>query len=353
MKWLKEMPRWLVWGLALPLVVLNGWILVNLLDYFRQFVTVFIGANLLAFVLNYPVQALQRSGFSRDRAILVVLVLTISILLVLGVTLIPALVDQVNRLVAQLPQWLESGNQQLQALQDQARDRRLPVNLLELATLIQTSLVAQLQAIGGQVVGVGIGLAGFALDFTLMMVFTIYLLMHGDRLWGGILKWLPDDWGMRLQASFRRNFHNYFSGQATLALLIGSAMIILFLVLQVPFGLLFGLGIGAMTMIPFGAPTTVCLVSFLVALSDFWLGFKMFVAGMVIEQLIENAIAPRLLGRFTGLNPVWVLASLLLGIRIAGVLGLLMAVPIAGFIKSMADVLWDKQMEQELSLPHE
>jgi len=77
----------------------------------------------------------------------------------------------------------------------------------------------------------------------------------------------------------------------------------------------------------------------LVGLGSFWLGVKMLVVGIFVNQTIENAIAPRLLGRFTGLNPAWVIVALLIGARVSGVLGLLMAIPMAGFTKSVVETL--------------
>jgi predicted PurR-regulated permease PerM len=64
---------------------------------------------------------------------------------------------------------------------------------------------------------------------------------------------------------------------------------------------------------------------------------KVAAVAVVIDQVIDQAIAPRLLGRFTGLRPVWVLVALLVGTKIGGLLGLLVAVPLASFIKSAAD----------------
>jgi predicted PurR-regulated permease PerM len=137
----------------------------------------------------------------------------------------------------------------------------------------------------------------------------------------------------------RLNFHNYFIGQATLASLMAVSITVAFLVLKVPFGLLFGLAIGFMTLLPFGAVFSIWLVSFLIGLNSLWLGIKVLFVALVIDQSIESGIAPRLLGRFTGLNPVWVLIALLLGVRIGGLLGLLIAVPTASFIKSIIDML--------------
>jgi predicted PurR-regulated permease PerM len=59
------------------------------------------------------------------------------------------------------------------------------------------------------------------------------------------------------------------------------------------------------------------------------------VVGLVIDQIVDQAIAPRVLGGFTGLKPIWVLISLLLGTKIAGLAGLLTAVPSASFIKTL------------------
>ncbi|MEO0928396.1 MAG: AI-2E family transporter, partial [Cyanobacteria bacterium J06643_13] len=64
-------------------------------------------------------------------------------------------------------------------------------------------------------------------------------------------------------------------------------------------------------------------------------GLKVLAIAFVIEQIVESVIAPRLLGEFTGLNPVLVLVSLLVGAQLGGFLGLILAVPIASFIKTL------------------
>lgn len=348
MKWINDLPQWLIWGLILPIIVLNGWALLLITDYFRQLFAVFVGANLLAFVLNYAVRWLQRRRLSRSRAILVVFLLALSLFFILTVTLIPVLMDQVNGLLQNLPVWIVSGSEQFQSLQSWASARRLPVDLLDFVARLQETLLAQLQPFSSEVVGFGIGLAGSALDFVITIALAFYLLVHGEHLWEGIFQWMPRQSSIRLRRSLRQNFHNYFSGQATLAMLMGFAMIVVFLVLQVPFGLLFGLAVGIMTLIPLGAPLSIGLISFLVGLSSFWLGVKMLVVGIFVNQTIENAIAPRLLGRFTGLNPAWVIIALLIGARVGGGLGLLMAIPTAGFAKSVVEALREKEEKERL-----
>jgi predicted PurR-regulated permease PerM len=110
-------------------------------------------------------------------------------------------------------------------------------------------------------------------------------------------------------------------------------MTLAFVLLRVPFGLVFGLGVGVLALFAFGAALGITLVSGLTALSSIWLGGKVLAIAVVIDQLIENAIAPQLIGGFTGLSPVWILISLLVGAKVAGLLGVVVAVPIAGSIR--------------------
>lgn len=332
---LKNPLRWLSWGIVFPLLILNGWLLLQVADYFKSLVTVFISANLLAFLLDYPVRYLEARRIPRQRAILLVFLLALSFFIILGITLVPAAIAQLNEFLNRLPIWIESGVEQLQMFQQWTVMRRLPIDLDRLVIQLQDNLSAQLQLLGGQVLGFSLGLLSSVFDLLLTIALTFYLLTHGDRVWDGVLRQLPSLLRRRLRRSVQQNFQNYFIGQATLASLTGLIIIIALLILQVPFGLLFGLTIGFMALFPFGTGLGISLVSFLVALQSFWLGLKVLLVATVIDQSIQNGIAPRLLGRVTGLNPVWVLVSLLIGVRVGGVLGLLVAVPTAGVLKSL------------------
>ncbi len=338
-KFLPSIPPWIVWGIALPLVVLNGWVLLLLLNYFQPIVTKFVIAMLLSFVLSYPVNLLQRLKIPRARAVLLVLLVAIALLGILGVTVVPVAAEQVNELATRLPTWFDSGGQQLQLFQKWAATNRLPIDLTKLITQFEERLSAQLQNLSGTVLNVVFDAISSVLNLVLTIVLTFYLLLNGERLWNGIFQWFPPQVGVKVRRAFRQNFQNYFIGQATLAVLMGTAMIIAFVVIQVPFGLLFGLGVGLLTLFPFGAPLSIAVVSALTALKSVWLGLRVLAIATVIDQLIENGVAPQLIGGFTGLNPVWILVSLLVGAKIGGLLGLIIAVPLASSIKSIADKL--------------
>jgi predicted PurR-regulated permease PerM len=111
-------------------------------------------------------------------------------------------------------------------------------------------------------------------------------------------------------------------------------------ILQVPFALLFALLIGVGQLIPFiGATLTIGLVTILVMLNSFWLGIQVATAAIVMQQIKDNVLAPKLMGQFTGLNPLWIFIVVLVGAQIAGFLGAIVAVPIAGTIKDTIDTI--------------
>ncbi|HBB31426.1 MAG TPA: AI-2E family transporter [Cyanobacteria bacterium UBA8803] len=335
MKFTTKLPRWLVMGLAYPLLFLNGWLFILTFHYFQAPITIFITATLLAFVLDYPVEFLKRRGMKRNAAILVVFLLAFLVLALLGLILVPIILAQFTELAQRLPSWIDSGNQQLTYLNRWALAQKLPINFSGLADQVTERLSEQLQALSGQILSWVLGTVGSVLNIFLTVVLTFYLVLHGERLWDGIFGWLPFAYATQVREALRQNFHNYFIGQATLAVLMGFSMTVAFLVLQVPFGLLFGLGMGIMALFPFGVGLSIAVVSFLIALQSIWLGLRVLVVATIIDQVIENGIAPRLLGGFTGLNPVWILVSLIMGARIGGLLGLVMAVPLASCIKSL------------------
>jgi len=324
----------------LPLGALNAWIILLVLQYFQALVIVVGTAILLAFILEYPVQLLQRFRLSRVRSVLVILLVTLTVLAVSAITLIPALIGQVSQLVTNLPNWIESGVEQFKVFQEWAQSLGFQIDLGRLLTQLEERLSSQLQALSGNILNIALNTVTRILDFLLTIVLTFYLLLHGQRLWEGVFQWLPPKLGLQIQHSLQRNFHNYFVGQATLAMIMGAIMTTLFLIIQVPFGLLFGIVIGTMTFFPFGASLSIGIVSLLMALKNIWLGIKVLALAVVVQQIVENVIAPQLIGKFTGLNPIWILISLLIGAKVGGLLGVVIAVPIASSIKSMADQIW-------------
>ncbi|MGB5631563.1 MAG: AI-2E family transporter [Waterburya sp.] len=330
-----KLPKWLTIGLVIPLLVLNGWLLIQVFEYFQSLVTIFITAILLSFILDNPVRFIEQHKIPRAIAILLVLLIGILLLGIIGVTVIPILLDQLNGLLERLPSYVASGSEQAKVFEAWADERNFPVSISSLVADLLSRVSYQLQELSGQILGSFFSVVGSLLDLLLTIVLTFYMLLHGDELWEDLFQFFPDNSRKNIRDSLKRTFNNYFVGQLTVALVMGVSITIAFLIIQIPFGFLFGLVVGLMALFPFGAALSISLVSFLMALKSIWLGLKVLAIAFVIEQIVESIIAPRLLGEFTGLNPVLVLVSLLIGAQLGGFLGLILAVPIASFIKTL------------------
>jgi predicted PurR-regulated permease PerM len=169
------------------------------------------------------------------------------------------------------------------------------------------------------------------------IVLTFYLLLDGKRVWDALFNLLPFDNRVQIRRSLQKDFHRYFIGQVTLGWITGTLMSIVFLALNVPYSLLLGSVIGVMTLIPFGDTLGYLLVCLLLTAQAPGLAVKTLIAALVVDQILDQVIAPRILGGFTGLKPIWIIMALLLGTKVFGLVGLLTAVPIASFINSWLD----------------
>jgi predicted PurR-regulated permease PerM len=336
---ISKLPRQLSIGLIFPILFLNGWLLLLLVQMLQPLPSILITATLIAFLLDYPIRFLHERGVNRGIAMGVVVLLFLMILVTLGLFLVPIILQQANELLTRLPDWLKSGQQQLQSLETWAIAQQLPIDLSGTYSQIIERITSLLRSLTSQVFSLIFNTIGSIVNVFLTLVFSFFLVWRGERLWNGILSWFPDQWDQLIRESLPYNFERFIAGQVILAVIISIAQTTAQLILGVPLAQLFGFGIGAASLIPFGGTTSIVIVSLLLALNNFWLGVKVLVIAIVINQIVENVLGPRIVGELTGLNPVWMLISLDIGVKTGGVLGLLVAVPIASFIKVTFDTI--------------
>ena len=343
----QKLPQWLKVSLAFPLIFLNIWLIGLLYHFLQPISSITIAACLVSFLLDYPIAFLERHGIQRSLAIGLVLVVTIALVGAIGFGLLPSVFRQLEEFVNRLPAWLTVAQQQVSQLSTRPIFQDLPVDLNSLTTGLTERVTQTLQLASRQALFLAVDTINSALNLLLIIVLTILLAFSGEPLWKGLLGWLPAPWNEQIQDSLRQSFQSYFAGQAIVSTIQGTTLMTVFLLLQIPFGLLFGLTIGFASLVPFGGTLSIIVISSLLALQNIWLGLKLLLVAIVVGQVIENAIAPRLMSGMTGLNPAVVFVSVLTGSQLGGILGLLLAVPVAGFIKRIADRLRSSTPDDE------
>lgn len=323
------------------LILATGWATLKVFQYFSELLSIFVTAGLVAFLLNYPVAKLQRFLPRSLTAALVYLVAGIGVA-VLGLTVVPPVLNQARQLSTNLPSLLVSGQQQLAEFQTWSEVHNLPFDVGILGQQLSAKLQDQAQALTAQSLGLVLGTVNWLVDLILIVVISFYMLVDGDRVWRGMTSIFVVPIRDQLRDALQRNLQRFFSGQLLLGLFMILALAPIFWWLRVPFFLLFSVFIGLMEVIPvIGATLGIAMVSTVVALIDWWLALQVLGTAIAVQQVKDNLIAPRVMGNLTGLSPVVIFASLLIGAQFGGLLGVVLAIPITGVVKSLLDIVVD------------
>ncbi|WP_448562464.1 AI-2E family transporter [Trichothermofontia sp.] len=323
------------------LILAVGWATIGTIRYIGELVSILVTAGLIAFLLNYAVARLQVLLPRPIAAVLVYLLAGVGVVFI-GLTIAPPVVNQAKQFVTNLPNLLESGREQFLALQDWSQIHNLPFDFQFLGSQFLSQLQVQVQAIAGKSLGLVLGTFGWVIDLVLILVISFYMLLDGKRIWKGLTQFLSPQVREVLTISLERNLQKFVSGQLLLGLFMAIVLTVAFWLLKVPFSLLFAVFIGLMEVIPFiGATLGIATVCLVVVFIDGWLALQVLAVAVAVQQVKDNLIAPRILGNLTGLSPVIILASLLLGARVGELLGVILAIPLTGVMKSIVEIALD------------
>ena len=323
------------------LVLVTGWVTLNSLSYVGELISILLTAALVAFLLNYAVAVVEPFLPRSLAAVLVYLGAAIAVVFI-ALTLVPPVFNQGRQLVTNLPSLLEQGQQQLASFQDWSVAHNLPFDVRILASQLLARVQAQAEAIASTGVGLVVGTFNWFLDLILILVISFYMLIDGERVWRGLTSLLSPTIRDELTQSLERNLQRFVTGQLLLGLFMAVTLTPTFWALNVPFFLLFAVFIGLMEVIPFiGATLGIATVVSVVAFIDWWLALEVLGIAIAIQQVKDNLIAPRIMGNLTGLSPVIIFVSLLLGARVGGLLGVILAIPLTGVVKSLVEIALD------------
>lgn len=316
------------------LLIALGWGLVQVFAYFSTVIVIFTLAAILAFLLNYPVRWVQRF---LPRSIAVLCVFSISLILLgsFTVTIGFAVISQGRELLTQLPDLV---NFLISAL-DQTK-----VFLSQWDLQVDFSFVEE-QLRGQALESIGLGLATVQkflvnlVDIILITIVSFFMLLNGDRLWSFLLKIFPSHLRREFTESIQKSFLGFFWGRLILCVFLWISVFIVFLVLEIPYALVLATIAGVCDLIPgIGATIGISIVALIVLPQGISTVITVLVVCILLQQIQENLLMPRIMQGSLNINPVVMFFSLLVGARMAGLLGVFLAVPITGTIISLFQV---------------
>jgi predicted PurR-regulated permease PerM len=294
------------------------------------FVSVF-----LAIAMSPGVDALQRRGVRRrGLAAGLMYVIVLAIVAGIGALILPTLIQQVNDLVRAAPGYVRD-----------LTAGRGPLGFLE----TKYHVVERVQeAVRGNGSGRLAGGATAALDVTRSVItfvagvvtiafMTFFMLLEGPAWRDRLIALLPAPSQPRahhIAHEVSRTVGGYVTGNLLISLIAGFATTMVLLTVGVPFALALGLLVAILDLIPLAGATLAAIIVTLVSLTESVTAALIVFAYFVVYQQVENhLLQPVVYGRTVQLSPLAILISVLIGAEVAGVIGALGAIPVAGTIQ--------------------
>lgn len=307
-----------------------GWATVLIINYFYGTIAMFTATGLLAALLNYPVVWLSRY-LPRWLAILLVFLGMIVFLLLLITFVGLQVLNQGQSLLNEI--LLDLNRQETLSNWIDQFDLRSAIGTLQSGLLSGLSIVKGL----------------FSSIFTLVFgaVIALYMLIDGEKLWKLSLKLIPVEHRDRFATVFQQSFLGFLRGQLILMLFLSVSSLVLFYVLRVDYALSLAVIVGLLDAIPgIGAVLGVLVSTLLVFITQGGMLALWVLAGsLFLEQVQENYVRPKVMRDELELNPVILFLALFIGQRIAGLLGIFLAIPIAGMIAAWLQASAEPQPE--------
>jgi predicted PurR-regulated permease PerM len=278
----------------------------------------------------------------------VVLVYVVVVLVIagLGALIVPTLVQQVNDLVDAAPGYV-----------DDLTAGRGPLGFLETKYHVVERVTEAVQGNGsGRLAGgasAALDVARSVVTFVVAVVtitfMTFFMLLEGPAWLERLLGLLPEPSRARWAAVGRdiyRTVGGYVTGNLLISLIAGVATTVVLLALGMPFALALGLLVAILDLIPLAGATLAAVIVTLVAFTESVTTAIVVLVFFVIYQQVENhLLQPLVYGRTVQLSPLAILIAVLVGAEVAGVVGALCAIPIAGTIQILV-VDWQRERRE-------
>lgn len=310
------------------LLIILGFMFLYLI---RDIIIMLLAAFVIASAIEPIARRLRRYGVPRGASVVIVYVLVIAIFVLTVALIVPALAQQTAALIQSVSQVLQDVYQYI-----------VPTGQVEVKDTVG-QLRSSLSGFGGSFSNVSLNIfqqtrSVFSGIVSVIFTFIIalYLVIEEDAIKKMFRLVIPQRhiaYVERIIDRVQAKIGRWVIAQLSLAIIIGVVVGIGLWTLGVQHALALGLLAGVLEIIPVIGPIIAGFIGTLVALSQsLLLGLATIVFYVVVQQVENHALIPNVMRKATGLNPLVTLVAVLLGARLAGVVGVILAVPVATMI---------------------
>ncbi|MEE0111469.1 MAG: AI-2E family transporter [Oscillospiraceae bacterium] len=329
----------------------------------------FVVGAAIAFVFNVPMRAIERqldgihkTGLRRGLAIILTIAALVLVIMFVVELLVPQVILTVESLAEKIPAFAERTANNLMALMDENPEVKewildfFNLESIDWASLVKNTLTfvgdKASSVMGGAVNVIG-NVTNGIVNTVIGIVFAIYCLgrkeilaRQGRRILYSILPEKTTDEIIRILRLTNVTFSNFISGQCLEACILGCLFAVAMAIFKMPYIPLVSVTIAVTALIPVVGAFVGCIVgAFFILVNDPLQAVTFVVMFLVIQQLENNLIYPRVVGTSIGLPGMWVLVAVSIGGEIMGVGGMLVMIPLTSVLYTLAREFTDKRLE--------
>jgi len=273
-----------------------------------------------------PVVDFWSKKINRVIATSLVYLLILACLVLIGFVIIPPVATQVRSLSYDLPYL----SKQIFPVFGAWRD------VIDFSTQSLTSLASQLQTVSSSIYSTTVGFIGGVVGVFTVLVLTFYLLLEEQGAKNFLYKYLPiqnRETYIEIMQKVGLKMGAWMRGQLFLALVVGVIDFAGLIIIGVPYALTLAVWAGLTEIIPYIGPVLGAIPAIIIALTISPIqGLLVLIFFIVVQQVESNFLVPKIMQKAVGLSPVIIILVLLIGGKLAGILGIILAVPVAATI---------------------
>jgi predicted PurR-regulated permease PerM len=323
--------------------------------YFLYLVRTVLGmlfiAVFLALALGPIVELLAARKIKRSVAILLTYLMLLLGVFGIGLLVVPPIVSGVNKFVGDVPHYVQDlrRSRTFRKYDDKYHITR---ELDKQAQKLPTHLS---DAVSG-LRDVTVGIFGTIVELVTILVMTFFLLLDGGRILRFIFREVGPEHGARFErigSDVYRAVGGYVAGNVLISVIAGVTAYIVMEILKLPFAVPLAVLVAFFDLIPLvGSAIAGAVVGIVAAIVGFPTKLIVWVVWLIVYQQIENnVIQPVVYRRTVAIHPLIVIVAVLIGGSLLGILGALLAIPIAASVQIVVKELW--QYRRERLLPDE
>ncbi|MGZ8694475.1 MAG: AI-2E family transporter [Gaiellaceae bacterium] len=317
-------------------IVLSVAIVLQVVWLARGILTWIVIALFFALALNPAVDSLVARKVKRPYAVAIVSIATLLVLVGIAALFIPPLVDEVNKFRLAVPDYVDDVTQGRGALGEFAERYDLVERVRK--ALNEGGGFGKVLGVSGVAVSVAKGVVNVIVAIVTIIFLTFFMLLEGPQWLERFYSLVPAEQRPRIERINNRIYRTiggYVTGNLFISVIAGTTATLVLYLLGVPYAVVLGLLVAILDLVPLaGATLAAILVSTIAFITTDVVKGLIVVAFFVVYQQVENhVLQPLVYSRTVQLSPLAILISVLLGAELAGVLGALAAIPVAGTIQ--------------------